>query len=72
LLWELTIAAPVPVAATPDVARTPGDIGAALDALAVAAIAVPGGIGPPGPDVVMVAAGGGGDGGAGVRGMSEP
>src|SRR5581483_5232467 len=72
LLWELTIAAPVPVAATPDVARTPGDIGAAADPPIGAAVAVPGGMGAPGPDVVMVGAGGGGGGGGAVRGISEP
>jgi hypothetical protein len=72
LVWELTSAAPVPVAATPEVASTPGGIGVPVDALEVTAFAVPGGMGPP-PDVVMVGAGGGGGGGGvGERVMSEP
>ncbi|HEX9175140.1 hypothetical protein [Mycobacterium sp.] len=50
----------------------PGDIGVPADAPVGAAIAVPGGIGPAGPEVVMVGAGGGGGGGVGARGTSEP
>jgi hypothetical protein len=53
------------------VARTPGDIVEEFDVPNVAAVAVPGGIGPPGPEVVIVGAGGG-DGGVTERGMSEP